>query len=107
MKDIDRQIAKKVMGWKFIRYSTTSSIVTYKTEKNEEIYGDWQPSTNIAHAWQVVEKLASRNIFISLMDQLGYDEKTNNYAMWRVEFMDSAAQKCLLYTPVSFAKTKS
>ncbi|TCJ98221.1 UNVERIFIED_ORG: hypothetical protein BDK47_1187 [Anoxybacillus amylolyticus] len=55
---IDRLVAEKVMGWVQGEYAKDK----WYYKKNEQIQGmakfinDWNPSTNIADAWQVVEK---------------------------------------------------
>ena len=61
VKEIDRQIAEKVMGWRpfFINKIPAS---WYKEDIGglcELQYKDpkWRPSTNIAHAFEVVEKM--------------------------------------------------
>jgi Phage ABA sandwich domain len=42
LREIDRLVAEKVMGWEAGKYA----------------YGSWFPTTNIADAWKVVEKLS-------------------------------------------------
>ncbi len=57
-REIDRQIAEKVMGWWI-----DDILGHYYWESNDSdcftvrLFRDWQPSTNIAHAFEVVEKL--------------------------------------------------
>jgi hypothetical protein len=53
----------------------------------------WNPLVNIQDAWMLVEKAAEQDIVISLMDQLGYDEASNNYKRWRIEFIDLTAHE--------------
>ena len=59
MKDIDKQIAEKVMGWEKRQAHFHPSNPTYWFDGDERqmITAAWSPSTNIAHAWQVVEKM--------------------------------------------------
>lgn len=47
-RELDTLIAEKVMGWTSI---ADGHVVPYK--------GPWSPSTNIAHAWEVVEKVTA------------------------------------------------
>ena len=49
--ELDRLIAEKVMGWPADEWHQSCNDCT-----------KWSPSTNIAHAWEVVEKL--RNIMV-------------------------------------------
>ena len=66
-KDIDELIATEVMGWE----KREAYFQMYKNEYwfdgNERIIVAvfWHPSTNIAHAWQVVEKMRDKGyVFI-------------------------------------------
>ena len=70
-REIDRQIAEKVMGWKEKYHGMTDScrfaysywvdslgIQQYDTGKGTSLHQFlWQPTTNIAHAFEVVEKM--------------------------------------------------
>ena len=58
--DIDRQIAEKVMGW----YQTISGT----WHPSNYWVQDFTPSTNIAHAWQVVEKLVKEGAAPALIN---------------------------------------
>ena len=89
-REMDALIAEKVMGWKkiviggvgwFVKESPLGMSYQYMTQS-----GDFEPSTDIAAAWQVVEKMSSRK---------DWDEHpvciVRNYAfkdMWTVELRD-------------------
>jgi len=52
---IDREMAEKVMGW---RYSHGMYFIDAGTNKAKYInVSDWHPSTDISQAFQVVEKM--------------------------------------------------
>jgi len=69
MMDIDREIAEKVMGWTFnehIGWTTPVSTTCRKITGYAAIFNDmtlkaWCPSTDIAQALQVVEKMREQN----------------------------------------------
>lgn len=64
MKDIDRQVAEKIMGWKASKYPYLSY---YDKDGNDIILmEDWQPSTNIAHAFEVIDKLIDMGFYIKI-----------------------------------------
>ena len=86
-REMDALIAEKVMGWDVHPHRTH---YINRDAKNEHPYfvicGDFEPSTDIAAAWQVVEKMSSRK---------DWDEHpvciVRNYAfkdMWTVELRD-------------------
>jgi hypothetical protein len=65
MMDIDREVAERVMGWKL--YDPSSQFAdgldhSSWTMKDHKLWykprNEWRPSTNIAQAFKVVEKLA-------------------------------------------------
>lgn len=65
-RELDALVAEKVMGWKL-------SNATDGTEywDNGKFCGgiwpkEWNPSTNIADAWNVVEKMKSKDYLFSL-----------------------------------------
>lgn len=95
MSDIDERVAREVMGWEKVNGFKRDHRWVDKAKDPDTFFTltDWQPSTNIAHAWEVVEKLAEQNIVVSLMDQLGYDEDAGNHNLWRVQFMDAEAHE--------------
>ncbi len=48
--DIDRQVAEKVMGWKDLWSAPNGDLLTTHSSA-------WSPSTNIAHAFEVRDKI--------------------------------------------------
>lgn len=59
--EMDRLVAEKVMGWELCEHNG----LLWKEEP--ESWGDqtpWTPSTNIAHAWEVVESLVRRQLVV-------------------------------------------
>ncbi len=55
--EIDRQIAEKVMGWKVEEGSVPCWIMMWVGTDRYIPFRSFSPSTNIAHAFEVVEKL--------------------------------------------------
>lgn len=55
LREIDRLVAEKVMGWKSTANSDVTGESVYRT-KDDRVFV-FNPSTNIADAWQVVEKM--------------------------------------------------
>ncbi len=59
--EMDCLIAEKVMGWWLEAHMCNPPIpVAYMNPKDRAWYRkaeDWAPSTNIAHAWEVVERM--------------------------------------------------
>ena len=69
--ELDRLMAEKVMGWKRTTEGAPPGCAYWKDDDgfvraNETPGGslNWNPSTDIAAAWQVVEKLASKGIVV-------------------------------------------
>lgn len=70
--DTDRQIAEKIMGW----YSSPGTHgMTYFTshypwhdrqDEYERVVADWQPSTNIVHAFEVVGELSKQGYRVQI-----------------------------------------
>lgn len=63
--EMDRLVAEKVMGWAIKRHYQPEGMIFHARE-DDAIFVDgkmkwwanaWSPSTNIAHAWGVVEKM--------------------------------------------------
>ena len=63
--ELDRLIAEKVMGWRAsssgLNERGSPPDCWWDGERNR-LQAKWSPSTNIAHAWEVVKKL--RNIMV-------------------------------------------
>ncbi len=60
-KDIDREVAEKVMGWRFIRVFSEVTPREYVFQDDKEtminVPIDFHPTTDIAQAWMVEEKI--------------------------------------------------
>ncbi len=71
-RETDRRIAEKVMVWtqRPHPYYKDQKKCWYKTHKHGWMWkincDDWQPSTNIAHAFEVVEKMREKGWTFSL-----------------------------------------
>ncbi|HEY8542624.1 MAG TPA: hypothetical protein VIL29_09590 [Pseudothermotoga sp.] len=60
LREIDRLVAEKVMGWE--PYYDDGDLISFITDAGSLFFSDddeceWNPTTTIQHAWQVVEKL--------------------------------------------------
>jgi len=69
--ELDRLVAEKVMGWKRTTEGAPPGCAYWKDDDgfvraNETPGGslNWNPSTDIAAAWEVVEKLANKGIVV-------------------------------------------
>lgn len=75
LREIDRLVAKKVMGWRLKSFpgggggfsawlNDDGKIIKYENDYtlDAQPYDFWRPTTNIADAWQVVEKLERANL---------------------------------------------
>ncbi|EZP77579.1 hypothetical protein H839_08099 [Parageobacillus genomosp. 1] len=70
LREIDRLVAEKVMGWEPEEIEGSaylSGYVLYKREEPPHI-PDYQfkPSTNVADAWKVVEKLREKELYVDI-----------------------------------------
>lgn len=54
--EINKLIAEKVMGWQVVEYENIG-LVEVETEDEMFYLHEFQPSTNIKDAWEVIEKL--------------------------------------------------
>lgn len=92
-RELDAMVAEKVMGWKRMRWcdwkQDERTSLTYswhdvdgkmvKLAENSDDYEDprpaWSPSTSIADAWEVVEKLSGREkLPMRVQIDNGYDK---------------------------------
>ena len=70
-RELDALVAEKVMGWKVDNehpYTTYYDGIDFMGSNCEDDQAYWSPSTDIAAAWQVVEKMRER----------GYDTCVSN-----------------------------
>lgn len=61
LREIDRLVATKVMGWKMLEIKhTDSGVIGGFYDDGEKLIGvgEWSPTSDIRVAWQVVEKLS-------------------------------------------------
>jgi len=68
LREIDRLVAEKVMGW--IPQREIQDRILYVLQDGTHVALGWNPTANISDAWQVVEELIDR----------GYD-----FNLWRSE----------------------
>jgi hypothetical protein len=59
LREIDRLVAEKVMGWK-----ADFRDDVYENSPRRWLVSGWRPSTDIAAAWEVVEKLSPGRPFV-------------------------------------------
>ena len=87
-REIDRQIAEKVMGWSKPskgRYWEEDSPDGSRYMQHGATFGVvWQPSVNIAHAFEVAEKMKERRQYLYLIDSSG------DY--WNAEFFNATGK---------------
>lgn len=77
-RELDALIAEKVMGWTphcqnpahYVEVANSTSEMSVI----QEVVAYWRPSTDIAAAWQVVEKLRAAGWFYSLSDAVEIPE---------------------------------
>jgi len=82
LREIDRLVAEKVMGWKVSK--GRSGLEWYEANENGKFefirsVTDFEPSTDIRDAWQVVEKMREGKIF-SLCDAWDENDEPIFYA---------------------------
>lgn len=89
LREIDRLVATKVMGWKI--YADSAGYKFWSINENDISriicsVTSFEPTKDIADAWQVVEKLRERKIF-SLYD--AWDEDDNKIFCAVFEYNDT------------------
>lgn len=74
--ELDRLVAEKVMGWT----AAPESVATcgawpncWTVSKHGHIRNNWFPSTNIDHAWEVVERIRGLSSFKPLLTSAEFD----------------------------------
>ncbi len=83
-RELDARVAEEVMGWKVDREAWTVA-KPHKEKPDtfwcvpliEGYWGAWNPSTHIADAWRVVEKLNSDGYIVEIV---------NDCVAWSVSF---------------------
>ena len=90
-RDIDRQIAEKVMGWHLSClegfWKNRCGVEIYTNPEKavgETLLNPWQPSTNIAHAFELAKKMQESRQFLYLVDSSG------DY--WNAEFFNATGE---------------
>jgi hypothetical protein len=83
---MDRIVAEKVMGWTLVKcqvgpLGTGYGYETYCWSGNSVLINIWSPSTNIAHAWEVINRLKEDYEFRIANDQ-------GEFLEWGVEMID-------------------
>lgn len=78
LDELDRLAAEKVMGWESTCYHWRegTKVKYYKTGHSYKDKKAWQPTRNIAQAWECLEKLKPDRIFIE-----GKDKKSCNISL--------------------------
>ena len=60
LDELDRLCAEKVMGWFYVGILIVNSRKSYQTSDGSVIdFSDWQPTRNIAQAWECLEKISA------------------------------------------------
>lgn len=77
LREIDRLVAEKVMGWKIDEQVSNDDVVAVFDEKGN--WGTFKPTEWIQDAWQVVEKMREGRIF-SLCDAWDENDEPIFYA---------------------------
>jgi hypothetical protein len=79
---LDRLIATQVMGWTWDADTNWPDGRDWATQMSDDAQ-HWSPSTDIAHAWEVVERMRkSRHLGLELMP------KTTPIGSWSVSWAD-------------------
>jgi len=89
-RELDRLIAETVMGWRLKHWRDETDGGTYWVSADGEFAGKysvgsdpkwrWSPSTDIAAAWQVVDKMN----LLHDASCLGYDESNSEWIIFEV-----------------------
>lgn len=88
MKDIDREIAEKVMGWEVEEYHGFN---VYRKNNTESVH-NWHPSYNIKQAFEVVTHTLGDPLY--QWNKFGVF-KPQNYGkyLWRVSIYDGRTMR--------------
>jgi hypothetical protein len=85
--EIDRLVAERVMGWRLLNrramgWGTGPAIYATGSDDNPTLQG-FSPSTDIAHAWPVVERMRSHHDAWMVLEHLPCSDGTDE---WRYRF---------------------
>ncbi len=86
--ELDALIAEKVMGWCWCEYAYEMPLSDMETHRfhgcngGQRSLAEFNPSEDIADAWQVVDKLKEQGFHVGLVDDFGGEMswKLNIYA---------------------------
>ena len=88
MKDLDAQVAEKVMGWT-VQDDYLRDSHGYYMRSLEGCSADWSPSTSISDAWLVVEEMRKRGFQVVVRTpavfSLSRCEISESSSMWTGE----------------------
>lgn len=69
--ELDRLVAERVMGWEScvggLQAKGSKDPAYYRVNGKERSHASWSPSTNIAHAWEVVTRLGQLGAVVSVI----------------------------------------
>ena len=68
LRALDAECAQKVMGWEHAvpEYGSEVSHCWYKDGQHVAHLDDWRPTTDIRHAWQLLERLVADGAYVEL-----------------------------------------
>ena len=71
-RELDTLIAEQVMGWHLIPSETDESGDYWRQmwldENNKFMHNSFEPSINMSHAWEIVEKMENDDVSFSMAD---------------------------------------
>lgn len=103
-RKIDTAIAEKVMGWKLKSilintYGNRADVWVNEAEKIMAYCREWKPSTDIAAAWQVEQKIDEAGLYkqyvFALSDVLDLGPQSNPYIVIEKMMKATPKQRCL------------
>ncbi len=89
-EQLDALVAEKVMGWTFYRQrlhpNHTFLTQTWRTEHGSIMPSMWTPTTEIAQAWEVVERMVKLGWNVRIMNY-GIAPELPDCEPWRCDFI--------------------
>lgn len=97
-RELDALVAEKVMGWRHWESSYAVGPKPHWITPDGDSRVEWSPSTDIAAAWEVVDKLGSGAMWMQRMSHTGltsdstepelveYTKAHGRHPNWRVKF---------------------